>query len=305
MLVEVRFIDDGVCLVGEWRVPDFPGPWPALVFLHGSGPATRDDWREEAERFATAGIATLAYDKSGVGDSEGDWTSQSFDDRAREALSAVRFVKEVGGVAIRCVGLLGASQGGWIAPMAAAASTDVAFVVTISASGVSPRDQDLFRLERQLRRSGIGEPGVGAALAAWRQADEDLTRELAPAVIAKRQHAFRKYPWYSYMIFDDPVIIGFVQRIWSFDPVPYLERCSCPLLAVWGSEDDLGPVVPSREIFERALPRAGNTSASLRVFPGADHGLRSLADGQEVPGLIELFAEWIKGPTNEGDDAQG
>lgn len=304
MLVEVRFIDDGVCLVGEWRVPDFPGPWPALVFLHGSGPATRDDWREEAERFAAAGIASLAYDKSGVGDSEGDWTSQRFDDRAREALSAVRFVKEIGDVAIHRVGVLGASQGGWIAPMAAAASTDVAFVVTISASGVSPRDQDLFRLERQLRRSGIGEAGLGAALAAWRQADEDLRRGLAAPVIAKRQHAFRGCPWYSYMTFDDAAIIRFIERIWSFDPVPYLERCRCPLLAVWGGEDDLVPVGPSREIFGRALRRAGNTSASLRVFPGADHGLRSLADGQEIPGLIELFAEWIIGATSEGDDPQ-
>jgi dipeptidyl aminopeptidase/acylaminoacyl peptidase len=57
---EVRFAAGGVELAGEFSVPDNAGRFPALVFLHGSGPATRDDWEQETAYFVEAGVATLA-----------------------------------------------------------------------------------------------------------------------------------------------------------------------------------------------------------------------------------------------------
>jgi len=261
---------------------------------------TRDDWKDEADRFAAVGVATLSYDKPGVGGSEGDWTSQSFDDRAREALCAVRSLQDTAGIESTCVGLLGGSQGGWIAPMAAARSAQVAFVVTLSAAGVSPRDQDLFRLDRQLRRIGLGEAEIDEALVAWHIADDDLRQGRAPVAIVERQRAFRERRWYSYMVFDDVAVVGFIEQIWRFDPVPYLERCRCPLLAMWGEEADLVPVRSSREIFDRALRKARNNRVSLRVFAGADHDLRSLGDGKEIAGLVELIANWIEEAVGEG-----
>jgi uncharacterized protein len=48
-----------------------------VAFVDGSGPAERDGWDAEAEVLATAGFASLAWDKPGCGGSGGDWRDQS------------------------------------------------------------------------------------------------------------------------------------------------------------------------------------------------------------------------------------
>ena len=173
-MTDVEFSEGRTRLYGSLRVPRDGTGCPGLVFLHGSGPATHADWNDEAEQFAAAGIASLAYDKQGSGRSEGDWTAQTFDDRAREALAALRFLKEQPGIDAARVGLLGMSQGAWVAPMAAADSDEVAFVVALSASGTGPREQDRFRIERQLLSEGLARPEIEEALVVWRERDERL-----------------------------------------------------------------------------------------------------------------------------------
>ena len=44
------------------------------------------------DAFLDDGIASQSYDKPGVGESEGDWTTQTFDDRADEAVAAAQFL---------------------------------------------------------------------------------------------------------------------------------------------------------------------------------------------------------------------
>jgi uncharacterized protein len=276
------------------------GACPAVVFVHGSGPAGREDWEADAQLLAEHGIAALAYDKPGVGRSSGDWTAQNFDDRADEAVAAVRFVREQAGIDGDTVGLLGASQGGWIAPMAAERSTDVAFVVVGSASGVSPREQDRYRVEHMLRADGFGEADVAAALDAWHDRDDMLRRGVDPAEILAADHDRRDAPWYGYLAFVEPgsfetsqrsQVLSFVQRLWDFEFEPILERCRCPLFAVWGDADTLVPAEKSKQVFERALTKAGNDEFELVVVPGADHGLRG--GTLERADVMRLIARWI------------
>jgi uncharacterized protein len=138
MRQEVRFAAGGIELAGELSVRDDAGECPALVFVHGSGPATKEDWEQETGYLVEAGVATLAYDKPGCGGSTGDWREQSFDDRAAEALAALRFVRRDPRVDSSWSGLFGASQGGWIAPMAAASSDEVSFVIAALSLGCQP-----------------------------------------------------------------------------------------------------------------------------------------------------------------------
>ncbi|MEU7752332.1 hypothetical protein [Micromonospora sp. NPDC049171] len=74
--------DDGLPLVGTLTLPVGPGPHPAVLLLHGSGRLDRDSntarLRMElgpplAKSLANAGIATLRYDRRGVGATGGDW----------------------------------------------------------------------------------------------------------------------------------------------------------------------------------------------------------------------------------------
>jgi hypothetical protein len=69
----VRFTSGSVSLAGTLVSPRGRGPFPAIVFIHGSGPDSRENYRGQAVWFARQGFAALIYDKRGVGVSTGDW----------------------------------------------------------------------------------------------------------------------------------------------------------------------------------------------------------------------------------------
>lgn len=271
-------------------MPDDDGPFPAAVFVHGSGPATHSDWEDEARYLAEGGVAALAYDKPGCGTSTGDWTRQSFEDRAAETLTALRFLQRQAGVDPALVGLLGASQGAWIAPMAAATSDEVSFVVAASASGVGPREQDRFRVEQELRSGVFSEADVNRALTSWEERDRKLEQSEAAAAILAEEREVRDEPWYPILDFETPDVLDFVRRNWTFDPLPYLKRCRCPVLAVWGAKDGIVPVERSRAIFAEVL----GARAELVVLPHSDHQLRVGKGAPWGSAALPLIADWIR-----------
>ena len=127
--------------VGDLRaltwVPDAPGPLPGIVIVDGSGDGACDDWGEWPERFTGCGAVVLAHDKPGCGGSPGNWLEQTFEDRAQESLAALAVLRAHPACSGQPVGLLGFSQGGWVA-LLAAADGDVDFVISISGPGVTP-----------------------------------------------------------------------------------------------------------------------------------------------------------------------
>ena len=88
--------------------------------------------------FATHGVAALAYDKRGVNESTGDFRIVSFTDLAADGLAAVAVVKARTDIDPGRIGVWGMSQGGWLGPLAASQSKDVAFVIAVSAQGCRP-----------------------------------------------------------------------------------------------------------------------------------------------------------------------
>jgi hypothetical protein len=89
---EVGFENGGTHLAGTLLAPVTPGPHPAIVMLHGSGPSTRESLQPFADVFARNGIAVLLHDKRGTGASTGNWTHATFDDLASDAIAAVEYL---------------------------------------------------------------------------------------------------------------------------------------------------------------------------------------------------------------------
>lgn len=79
---EVTFASGPVTLSGTIVSPAGAGPFPGIVFLHGSGPEGRWASRYLAHEFARHGVAALIYDKRGVGRSTGDWRTAGFLEQA-------------------------------------------------------------------------------------------------------------------------------------------------------------------------------------------------------------------------------
>jgi uncharacterized protein len=301
--MEVVFEHGSTRLAGALALPPRGGPHPAVVWVHGSGPASRDEGVIPVirDQFTAEGIAVLSYDKPGVGGSTGAWTAQRFEDRAGEALAAARFLRSRPEIDSRAVGLLGGSQGGWVAPLAATMG-EVAFVIAVSGPGMTPAVQELYRVEHELRDDGFGEEEVGHALALTRACQADLRAGRPTVQVLEAARAFEAEPWFGRLLLHEatPELLEFIRGIQDFDPVPVLERVRCPLLGIWGARDLLVPAHHSLATFAAALAKGGNPNVRLEVFPEADHGLRRPSgDGDQagrahVPGLFPSMTGWIR-----------
>ena len=293
--------------IGDLRalmwVPDAPGPLPGIVLVDGSGDGACDDWGEWPERFADCGAVVLAHDKPGCGGSPGNWLEQTFEDRARESLAALAVLRAHPACSGRPVGLLGFSQGGWVA-LLAATEGDVDFVVSVSGPGVTPEAQDRDRIERELQARGT-EPDAIAEAMTW---IDERTRRLRAGEpvedVLADQLLLADRSWYAGTTeyFDNLPALSFLSRLIGFDPAPVLRRVPCPVLALFGAADTLVPVGPSVEVYAANLPKLPGDPHGLAVFPGADHGLFTADPDPAVPrteqlapGFLPMVAGFLSG----------
>jgi uncharacterized protein len=256
---DVTFTNGGVTLHGTVVAPASGTKLPGLVMVHGSGAHSREDYREQAEAFARQGIATLIYDKRTEGYSQFE---RSYSTLADDALAAVSVLRKRSGVDPARVGVWGLSEGGWVAPLAASRSSDVAFVVTLGANGVEPSRQQAWAVENQLRRLGMDGSIV-------RMASSTMFRQLAGGGVFPEAH---------------------------YDPVSVLTSLRQPVLGLWGAKDILTPPGEAVRIFRESVAHH-----TLRVFPDAQHQLRRTTDGFDklpgyAPGYLELVGSWVNHP---------
>ena len=273
------------------RRPATGASLPGVVLVDGSGPGTTDTWGGWPEWVCDCGAVVLRHDKPGCSGSPGDWREQSFEDRADETLAAARVLRAEPGVA-GGVGLLGISQGGWVALLAASRDPAVVdFVVTISGPGTTPAEQERLRIDRALRRDGF-DGGEHAEAMAW--VDERARRLIAgepvDAIVAD-QLPLESREWYETVTFGayyDRAVLAFAARILDFDPIAVAAQVACPALVLFGGADHVVPVAESVAAFGSALPGLGEGPSGLAVFPDADHGLFLGPLDPEIPRRDQL-----------------
>lgn len=128
--------------------PSGPGPFPIIVFVHGSGRVTHDEMLNIVPRFNALGFAVFRYDKRGVGESGGTY-------RGVNATTSMTVIPQLAGDAAaafatacaaphidskRC-GFFGASQAGWIIPEAMRIVKRAAFAILFSGATIPVGNQ--------------------------------------------------------------------------------------------------------------------------------------------------------------------
>ena len=146
---DVRYNSGEINLAGTLLSPHASGPHPAIVLMHGSNPNNRDAYWTWAHYFAQAGIAALVYDKPGALDSAHpslrsvqENTAQNLADAA---IAGVNFLQARPEINAEQVGIWTFSNSSWAGPLAASQSDDIAFMISIAASGVAQRQADYFQ----------------------------------------------------------------------------------------------------------------------------------------------------------------
>jgi dienelactone hydrolase len=307
----VTFLSGDVTLSGTLFLPPSGDRHPAVVLFHGSGPQPRNPFM--ARWFAEHGVAALTYDKRGVNASTGDFRIVPFTDLVADGLAAVTVLKARGDIDPKRIGVWGLSQGGWLGPLAASQSRDVAFVIAVSGPGVSPGEQMVFYYANQLRAQGFNEQEVAEASDTRRKLWHVLsTGDGYDAARTSLEHG-RSLRWFSAVneqsggllsrptdeLLNDVTVRN---RQWyrfeaNYDPTIALRGLKVPALFIFGDKDELVPVEPSVAIIRQTLTDAGDRAFSIVVFPGADHvmtvpsveGSRTFAAG-----YLDAIEGWLR-----------
>ena len=241
-----------LALAGLLFVPEGAGPFPAAVVIHGSGTSRRDKlgWYLTLTKYLQdSGIVVLLPDKRGSEKSEGDWRTASFEDLATDTRAAIEYLRTQRSVPLSGIGVIGMSQGGWIAPIVASQESDLAFLVSMVGPMVTPREQLLYEENHNLRQLGFL-PGISNVLAYVGSAN---VRYLAQPQLYK-------------LIVD-------------YDPLLYWGRISVDSLALFGTDDTN---VPSAESIRR-LESLRNPHVRVKVYEGSGHALESpLGHGNSI-----------------------
>ncbi len=142
---EVTFVSEGLKLAGTLTLPDSPQPAPAVLLVVGSGMVDRDEshpklpidvMRQLAERLAENGIASLRYDKRGVGASEGDFWTAGVSDNVTDAAAGIACLRSQPGVDPDRVYVCGHSEGATIAIRLAGAHEPIAGAILLAGVGI-------------------------------------------------------------------------------------------------------------------------------------------------------------------------
>ncbi|TDE60010.1 alpha/beta hydrolase [Nonomuraea mesophila] len=234
-----------------------------VVLVHGAGDGTpREKLLAEAVAFARQGLSVLIYDKRSEGYSLFD---RSYAHLAEDALGAVAALRNRPGVDPGKVGALGFSEGGWVVPMAAARSADIAFVILVGANGLSPLRQQTWAVAAGLRKAGVHGPLAERTV-------PNLYRAIADGGM-----------------FPEPY----------FDPGPVLAQVHRPVLAIWGVHDLLTPPRETPPLMAAALEKGGNRAYTFRFFADAEHAAHLTPDGgvtrlpELAPGYADLVGSWV------------
>jgi len=152
---DVRFSSGSVQLSGTLIRPTTGKKHPAIVLVHASGAADREQILPFARFLVRRGMAVLGYDKRGVGSSTGDWNTASFEDLAGDVAAAVAYLRTRNDIDGAQIGLLGWSQAGWIMPLAAVRAKDLAFLISVSGAGVPAAETTIDQARNELTARGM------------------------------------------------------------------------------------------------------------------------------------------------------
>ena len=316
---EVRIAaDSGIVLAGAVTVPAEAGRHPAVLLLPGSGQLDRDasvaghrPFLGVADALTRRGFVVLRFAKRGVPPSSGDFASATTADLARDAESAVRYLRRRGDVDAQRVALIGHSEGALVAAMVAGQDSRLAGTVLLGAPGLRGDSLMVMRASALLADRGLPDSIVrrdAALRAAVLRAiiapgDEATTRARAGAVVEAQLQQLSAAELselgYSREAWSRGVEVYLDQLAWfrywfPLDPIPLYGRMHGPVLALYGSLDRQVPAATNAPRVRAAL--AGrNVGSTTEILASVNHQMQTATTGSpdEYGRITETMASVV------------
>ena len=325
---EVRYENKagGVTLAGTLTIPTQQGSFPAALLISGSGPQDRDEslfghkpFLVLADYLTRMGIAVLRVDDRGVGGSTGQTRTSTSEDLAGDVEAGVAFLKTRPEVDPAKIGLIGHSEGGIIAPMVAAQSAEIAYVVLMAGPGLPGEEILILQGALVAKAEGKSDEQIAENRELQERIFEIIRSEKDPQAAEARMRLTIKDGLTRLSAVDKEatsVTVEFVeaqvqavQSPWfrfflTYDPRPALRKVKCPVLALNGEKDLQVPARENLAAIEGALKVGHNPRMTVKELPKLNHLFQTSETGRIseyarneetiAPIALELIGSWIK-----------
>ncbi len=288
-----------ITLAGTLTLPNKNGKFPVVILISGSGPQDRDEsfmghkpFLVLSDYLTRQGIGVLRFDDRGVGESTGNFGKATTEDFSKDVLSAIAYLKTRNDVDIKNIGLIGHSEGGIIAPLAANNSKDVAFMVLLASTGISGTELSVMQ-SKILREFPVKDE----------VAYEKNTRKAIAIVISnKGESEIKKELTKHYNDFLRPILTSlnvpeknintFIEsqlktslQPWSryflqYNPADEIEKLKIPVLSLNGSKDTQVNAKINQEGIRKALIKGKNKDYKIVELENLNHFFQECETGK-------------------------
>ncbi|BDD05530.1 alpha/beta hydrolase family protein [Aureibacter tunicatorum] len=311
--VEFENAKDNVTLAGTLTLPQKTGKYPIVILISGSGPQNRDEeilghkpFLVLADHLTRQGIGVLRYDDRGVYQSTGDFPSSTSADFSTDVESAVKYLKKRKEVNKKQIGLIGHSEGGLIAPMVAARSKDINYIVLMAGPGMPGDELMIHREELILKKTGLDEHSISESIKQRKEiydaiikANDLKSLEITLTRIYNKRFEISPEPLPEGMTKED--YIASKAKIWAnpwmsyfikYDPSENLKKVKCPVLAVNGEKDVQVPSEKNLKEIKTHIESGGNYKVTVEEFPNLNHLFQNCETGfpDEYSQIEETFS---------------
>ena len=312
---EVTFYNkkDKITLAGTLTTPKNKKDFPTVILITGSGPQNRNEEAMNHKPFLVIsdyltrnGIAVLRYDDRGVGESEGEYSKATSKDLSRDTEAAIKYLKSRKEIDKNKIGLVGHSEGGLIAPMIAANSEDVSYIVLLAGPGL--KGEQLLLLQKKLieQKSGVNEIAINRSQSVFKGAydlitsfegnDEELKNKLEEYFNKEFNNQMGENQLNNLI---ESITSPWTKYFLKYDPSIALGKINIPVLALFGKNDLQVPAAENSRVFEDA----GNKNIEIIQFDNLNHFFQESKTGMpneysEIeqtisPEALNIISQWI------------
>ncbi|MRH90045.1 alpha/beta fold hydrolase [Nocardia sp. SYP-A9097] len=308
---DVSYRSGDITIAGTLTEPRSAGPHPAVVLITGSGAQDRNEeiaghkpFLLIADTLTRAGYAVLRTDDRGVGGTGGKRDEASYQDLAGDVAAGVAFLHGRSEIDGKRIGLLGHSEGGYLAPLVAAEpDSGVAFAILMAGPAVRGSEVLIEQNRLIMTTSGATPEQVAAQVGYITKLTEVMGGgDLAAARKFAHEHndSLPADQRASAEVIDRSVTTSML-ALANYDPAPALSALRIPVLAVYGGKDVQVLAIQNEGPARTLL--AADPDATVHVFDGLDHlmqpansglpGEYSTIETTIDPQVLDYYTAWL------------
>jgi dipeptidyl aminopeptidase/acylaminoacyl peptidase len=291
---------DSINLGGTLTLPDSSGNFPAVILIGGSMPGNRNGEGNHHQSFLVIadfltrnGIAVLRYDSRGIGISEGNFFKSTAENTAKDVNAAFQFLAECKEINTGKIGVIGFSEGGLVAAIAASQNNEISFVVMMAGLAIDYSENTKLQMELKLKHGDISIEQYDFFFKTEKIIQPLLLQNVDKQIIIDSIKVIQDDFIKTIKKTEQPNIIeNFALQfsnsmrlskhyrfLYACNPFEYISKISCPVFSLNGTLDLNVPAKENQYAIRTALIKGGNENFKIIELEGINHSFQECKTG--------------------------